>query len=114
MVSAKMEKQDSQKSLAEIVNEELKNSPFKDSLEGAELGREGSISLYRQRFGRFPVPPFLKNFKIMKARVIYIYESIMRTNVYIDFKDKRYRELAQSIGGKFRCCGKKVEINYKK
>lgn len=113
MISAKMEKQEPQKSLAEIVSEELKDSPFKDSLEGVEPSKEGSVSIYRQRFSGLPLPHFLKNSKLMKAKVMYIYESIMRTNVCIDLRDRRYLGLARNIGEKIKGCGNTVEISYK-
>ncbi len=108
-----MEKQEPQKSLVEIVSEELKDSPFKDSLEGAEPSKEGSVSIYRQRLRRLPLPHFLKNFKLMKAKVMYIYESTMMANVYIDLRDRRYLELARSIGEKIKGYGKITEISYK-
>jgi len=113
MISAKMEKQEPQKSLAEIVSEELKDSPFKDSIEGAEPSKEGSVSIYRQRFSRLPLPHFLKNSKLMKAEVMYVYESIMRTDVYIELRDRRYLELARSIGERIKGYGKTAEIKYK-
>lgn len=113
IISAKMEKQEPQKSLAEIVSEELKDSPFKSSLEGVEPGKEGSISICRRRFSRLPLPHFLKNSGLMKARVMYLYESIMRANVYIDLKDRRYLELARSIGERFKGYGRTAEISYK-
>jgi len=100
-----MENQDSKKSLAEIVREEVGSQSIEKRVTG-----EGSVLLYAPRFKG--LPKFLNIPGFMKREIMHIYDSIMH-GYTIEVNDEKYVHLAIKISDRLKSRGEESKIEYK-